>query len=124
MATYKNSQEVEPAITARKSSEWTDFNSIQLDFKSCALNTQPQPRPRIMIIALNIFGPSPLRVFATRVRVSCLASCLSPNLQSNHALIGHLQDEMVSFYHRDQNAVSGNCCQANFSNCLFIPREK
>ena len=67
MATYKSSQDVQPAITARKSSEWTDFNSIQLDFKSCALNTQPQSRPRIVIIALNIFGTFP----ASRVRHAC-----------------------------------------------------
>ena len=29
---------------------------------------------------------------------------------------------MASFHYHDQNAVSGLCCQANFSNCLFIPK--
>ena len=76
MATYKSNQDVQPAITARKSSEWTDFNSIQLDFKSCALNTKPQSRPRIVIIAINIFGT----FLASRVRHAC--ACISLGLLS------------------------------------------
>ena len=31
---------------------------------------------------------------------------------------------MVSFYYQDQNAFSGLYCQANFSNCLFIPKRE
>ena len=31
---------------------------------------------------------------------------------------------MTSFYFQDQNAVSGLYCQANFSNCLFIPKRE
>ena len=31
---------------------------------------------------------------------------------------------MASFYYQDQNAVSGLFCQANFSNCLFIPKRE
>ena len=33
---------------------------------------------------------------------------------------------MASFYYQDQNAVSysGLYCEANFSNCLFIPKRE
>ena len=29
---------------------------------------------------------------------------------------------IASFYYQDQNATGGLYCQANFSNCLFIPK--